>query len=164
MPRTVGFARGLLYLQACIWGLLCAGAVVSAASPGPVLDPALLVAVGVAAGSLAVAKAWLGHRITRGSDRTRQGVVVVESAMACLGAFLALPAAIPPGGGIAALACLVGGGLSLRAATWLTRPPARQYFAPPGGEDTSANPESRPDDGDSARYWRLAPPIPAAAG
>jgi hypothetical protein len=163
MPQTVSFARGLLYLQASIWGLLCVGAVVNAASPSPWLDPALMLAAGVAAGALAGVKAWLGHRIARGSDRTRQGVIVAESFMACLGALLTLPALIPEGGGIPALACLVGGGLSLRAAIWLTQPPARQYFARPGSEDTQANPTPRLSDGGNASYWRLAPRIPAAS-
>lgn len=160
MPQTVSFARGLLYLQASIWGVICGGAVANAASSNPWLDPALMFGAGGVAGTLAAAKAWLGHRIARGSDRTRQGVIVVESLMACLGALLTLPALIPEGGGIPALACLVGGGLSLRAAVWLTQPPARQYFAPPGSEDTQANPITRPTDGGSAPYWRLATGMP----
>ena len=67
--------------------------------------------------------------------------------MAGLGALLTLPAAVPEGGGIPALACLVGGGLSLLAAIGLTKPPARQYFAAPSREVTQANPTSRADHG-----------------
>jgi hypothetical protein len=163
MPSAVGFALGLLYLQAAIWGLLCVGAVVIAATPRPAADTAVLLAVGAVAGALAGAKAWLAHRIARGSDRTRQGVIVVESVMGGLGALLTLPLLIPEGGGVPALACLVGGGLSLTAAIWLTKPPARQYFAAPGSEDTQANQISRPGDEGSAPCWRLAPRFAVAS-
>lgn len=54
--------------------------------------------------------------------------MVVESSMACLGALLTLPAMIPEGGAILALA---------------------------GSEDTRANPASRLGDEGSAPYWRL---------
>jgi hypothetical protein len=155
MPGSVRYARGLLYLQASIWGLLCVLGILSATSPSPVFGPALmLVATGVA-GSVAAAKTWLGHRIPRGSDNTRHGVIVVESLMACLGALLTLPVAIPEGGGVPALACVVGGGMSLAAAIGLAQPPARQYFAPAGSEIAEANPASRPDGGGSAPFWRL---------
>jgi hypothetical protein len=80
--------------------------------------------------------------------------------MACLGVLLTLPAAIPEGSGIPALACLVGGSLSLTAAIGLTRPPAKQYFATQSSEVTQAEPTSRPDDGGSAPFWRLTPGIP----
>jgi hypothetical protein len=159
MPSTVGFAFGLLYLQASIWGLLCVGAVVWAASAPAYL--AVLLAVGTVAGAIAGAKAWLARRIPRGSDRTRQWVVAVECVMAGLGALLTLPLLIPEGGGVPALACLVGGGLSLRAAIWLSQPPARQYFARPGSEGTPAI--SRPGNEGGAPYWRLAPRFPVAS-
>ena len=162
MPPSVSHARELLYLQASIWGLLCIGALLNATSPNPLFGPALMLAAASICGALAAAKAWLGHRIPRGSDRTRQAVIVVESVMACLGALLTLPAAIPEGGAIPALACLVGGGLSLRATIGLTKPPARQYFAPPGSEVTQANPTSQQDDRGSAPFWHLAPVVPVA--
>lgn len=79
------------------------------------LDPDLMLSAAGVAGTAAGLKAWLGHRIPRGSRGTRHEVIVVKSLMACLGALLTLPAAIPEGGGIPALACLVGGCLSLAA-------------------------------------------------
>ena len=162
MPGSISYARRLLYLQASIWGLLCVLGVLSATSSSPVLGPALTLGAAGVAGAAAGAKAWLGHRILRRSDSTRHVVIVVESLMACLGALLTLPAAIPEGGGLPALACLVGGGLSLAAVIGLTQPPARQYFAVPGSEVIQANPASRPDGGGSARFWLLSPGIPVA--
>lgn len=158
MPQTVSHARALLYLQAVIWGLLCFVATVNATSSNPVLDPAFLLGTAGVAGGLAVAKARLGHRISRGGDGTRRAVVAVESLMACLGALGTL-AAVAPGGGVPALAFLVGGGMSLKVATGLTRPPARQYFAAPGTEITQASPASEPGDGHGEPFWRLAPGV-----
>ena len=162
IPPSVSYAREILYLQASIWGLLCVGATLNAASSHPWFDPALTFCAAGVAGALAGGKAWLGHRISQGSNKTRQAVIVVESFMACLGALLTLPAAIPEGGGVPALACLVGGGLSLKAAIGLTKPPARQYFVAPGSEVTRANLTSRSNEGGSAPFWRLSPGLKVA--
>ena len=161
MPQSVSYARALLYLQASIWGLLCVGAIVNATSSSPWLDPALTIGAAGTCGALAGAKAWLGHRISRGSDRTRQGAIVVEMLMACLGALLTLLSGTP-GGAILAVPCLVGGGLSLAAVIMLMQPPARQYFIVPRREAATANPASRPGERGSAPFWRLASGIAVA--
>lgn len=154
MPPAVSYARGLLYLQASVWGLLCVVAILNVLEPRPWIGLAPTLGTAGVAAALTGVKAWLGYRMPLGSDRTRQGVIVIESVMACLGALLTLPMLIAPGGGIPALACLVGGGLSLRAAIELTKPPARQYFARPGGEVAQANPTLGQDDRGGAAFWR----------
>src|SRR5258708_2868873 len=109
MPRSVSYARALLYLQASIWGLVCVVAILLALSArsaslarSPLYelshDPALAFGAAGVAAALAGAKAWLGHRIYRGSNRTRQTVIVVECLMACLGAVLCFLTANLDGG------------------------------------------------------------------
>jgi hypothetical protein len=157
-PRlgSVSYARWLLYVQASIWGLLCAGAVVNSISSYPWLDPALTIGAASGCGVLAAAKAGLGLWIPRGSDRTRHVVIAVESVMAGFGVLLALPLAVPQGGAALALACLVGGVLSLVAVIALTQPPAKQYFAPRSGNVAQADPTSRSGDEGSTSFWRRA--------
>jgi len=155
MPQSVSYARALLYLQASIWGLLCVAAIVNATSSSPWSGPALTIGAAGTCGALAGAKTWLGHRISRGSDRTRHGVIVVETLMACLGALLTLISVIP-GGAILAMPSLVGGGLSLAAVIVLMQPPARQYFTMPARKAAKANPASRPDERGSVPFWRAS--------
>jgi hypothetical protein len=80
--------------------------------------------------------------------------------MAGFGAVLCLLTANLDGGFIPFCAGFGGGILSLVAAIWLTKPPARQYFARPSSGVTLAKPASRPSDGASARFWRLVPELP----
>lgn len=146
----------------CIVAMLLAFSARSATPGGsPLVHDSILAfgASGVAA-ALAGAKAWLGSRISHRSVRTRQTVIVVECLMAGFGAVLCLLTANLDGGFIPFCAGFGGGIMSLVAAIWLTRPPARQYFARPGSGVTLANPASRPGDGASAPFWRLVPELP----
>ena len=81
-----------------------------------------------AAAAFAEAKAWLGYRIAGGSGAIRRAVITVQYLMAWLGALLTLLSANLDGGTLPFLACLVGGSLSLAAASTLTRPPARDTW------------------------------------
>ncbi len=159
MPPAVSFARALLYLQASIWGLLCV-VVIYALHPSG--HTALALSAAAVLGALAGAKAWLGQRLSRRADWTRQVVVVVEWAMGCGGALLTFPLLVPNGGVMLAVPFAVGSGLSLIAAIGLTKPPARQYFSRPSSEVTREKPAPRPDDEDSAPFWRLIPTVGVA--
>ena len=164
MPRPVSLAQELLYCQASIWGLISGGCLTwsllaitrATSNPGPWLITTALIAAAVA-GVLAAAKARLGYWIPRGTDRTRQAVVRVEFSMACLGALATIPAMLPEGGGIYALAALVGGGLSLAAAIGLEKPPAREYFAAPGTQVAQSSVASQPDGERSAQFRHIRP-------
>jgi len=132
----VEFARGLLFVQASIWGLLGAVAIISAADSYPLFGWGWTIAVIGVCCVLAPAKGWLGVRVPRGLLWTRQAVIVAELAMTvfaivlCLVTFnLDLPV------GLAFFAGFAGGIMSLVAAAWLATPPARQFFAKGGRLD-----------------------------
>jgi hypothetical protein len=141
----------------CIVGILLALTTKSATPAGlPVAhNPALAFAAAGIALVLGGANAQLGERISRRSGGSRQTVIVVECLMACFGAVLCLLTANLDGGLIPFCAGFAGGILSLTAAIWLTRPPARQYFATPRDEFTPSNPLLRPGDGDQKRPFTI---------
>jgi hypothetical protein len=171
-PAIDGFviyAQGLLYVQACIWGLMCIVAILLAlttrsATPGGsrlVHEPDLAFGAAGVALALAGAKAWLGRRISCRSAGTRQAVIVVECLMAGFGGVLCFLTANLDGGLIPFCAAFFGGIMSLVAAIGLTTPPAGQYFATPS-RDTHLNPTSRPGDAGNAPFWRLKSELPVA--
>jgi hypothetical protein len=136
MPSSVSYAQGLLFVQAFIWGLLGAAAIVNAAEPSPVLGTGWTIAVVGVGCVLAAAKAWLGVRVPRGLRWVRQAVIVTEFAMTafaivlCVATFnLEFPA------GLAFFAGFAGGIMSLVAAAGLASPSARQFFSRGGRLD-----------------------------
>jgi len=144
MPRSVGYARALLWLQGGIWScgaLLFAGWAVTAGVTALAGNANLLrhggvvfFSVSVVTGGFAVAKFHLARSLARQRDRTRKAVIGIEIAMACLGALITGGA--DPSGGLPAdlliLPAFVGGSLSLAAALGLLRRPARLFFTDSG--------------------------------
>jgi len=135
-PSSVRYARGLLFVQASIWALMAVAAIVNSVESYPWFGTGWTIAVVGVCSVLAAAKAWLGVRVPRGLNWTRQAVIVTEFAMTgfaivlCLASFnLDLPV------GLAFFAGFVGGILSLVAAAWLARPSVRQFFARGGRLD-----------------------------
>lgn len=164
MPRSVRYARGLLWFQGGIWAcgaLLYAGWAATAAIMALTGDADLLrhggvvfFPVAVVTGGFAAAKFRLARSLAGRGEPSRKTVIGVEIAMAGLGALLTAGAVDSSGGfpaGLFACAGFVGGGLSLAAALGLLRRPARQFFAEPG----RARPPARPETATAAALSRL---------
>jgi hypothetical protein len=145
MPRSVRYARGLLWLQCGIWAcgaLLYAAWAVTAAIMALTGHADLLrhgavvfFPVAVVTGGFAAAKFRLARSLAGRRERTRKVAVGVEIAMACLGSLITAGAVDSSGGfpaGLFAYAGFVGGCLSLAAALGLMRHPARRFFTDPG--------------------------------
>lgn len=162
MPRSVRYARGLLWLQGGIWAcgaFLYAGWAVTAGVRALAGDFGLLrhggvvfLTVAVMTGGFAAAKFHLARSLAGRRERTRKAVIGVEITMAGLGALIT--AGVDLSGGLPAgllfFPALAGGGLSLAAALGLLRRPARQFFAQP-------RPPARPAlDGDSGAAFTAA--------
>lgn len=145
VPRSVRYARRLLWLQAGIWALLAfVGAIDGtislalipahgARSSNAVAGSVIGLSVALVAANIAVLKLRLAVRMTKAADRTRKTVIVVEIAMSCLG--ILMTASVDYSGGmpadLIALAALAGGGLSLAAAIGLLRRKARRFCVMP---------------------------------
>jgi hypothetical protein len=135
-PSSVSYARGLLFVQAFIWGLLGAAAIVNAVESYPLFGTGWTIAVVGVCCVLAAVKAWLGARVPRGLHWTRQEVIVTEFAMTAFAIVLCLVTFnlnLPEG--LAFFAGFAGGIMSLVAAAWLATPPARQFFTRGGRLD-----------------------------
>jgi hypothetical protein len=132
----VSYAQGLLFVQASIWGLLGAAAIVNAVESYPLFGQGWTIAVVGVCSVLAAAKAWLGARLPAGLRWIRQEVIVIEFAMTAFASVLCLVTFnlnLPEG--LAFFAGFAGGIMSLAAAVWLARPSARQFFARDGRLD-----------------------------
>ena len=142
VPPSVRYARGLLWLQGCIWAALASFSAVDlvifmAQVHGSwnrsAVTVASALAVAIAAGGCALTEIRLARRLVRGRRRTRKTVIGIEIAMTCWGALLT--GTVSPSGGVPAdlfaLAAVSGAALSLAAVVGLLRRRARQYFATP---------------------------------
>ena len=140
-PRSVQYACGLLYAQACLWAMAAfatvvvwigqAGWIPAAPRPGLLVR---FIATGILlfalAAALSAVSAFLGTRLAHGMARARIAAVLLEALMASFGVLIAYYTA-SAGAGITAvvpvLAGLVGATLSLIAAIALLRKHARRF-------------------------------------
>jgi hypothetical protein len=158
-PKFVRNAVGLLRLQATIWALLSAGVVAGdsvslARAPSKVTMTAVVVTVvlALAAGTFAAAKFRLAHRLPRGTERTREAVITVETLMAGFAGLVLLFLTVTGFGLILSPPFLIGGIMCVRVVRGLTKPRAEQYSDASesvGGQ--SANLRS-PDGGSPAQF------------
>lgn len=163
-PRSVGYACGLLRVQAACWvvvSALCMLELAESATVGSALGTAISALAGVIAVMFAILKWQLARRLLACPGQRRKVAIGVEFAMTCFGALGTLSPNLS--GGIVflgpiGLAFIVGGtGLSLAAVIGLLRPPARRYFAAPTCNPDSIVEPSNADGSDSAPFWRNQP-------
>lgn len=134
-PGPVKNAVSLLRLQAAIWAMLSAG-IVADGSANLALTPtskvrtafAVAIVLALAMGTFAAAKFRLARRLPRGTHRTREAVITVETLMAGFAGLVTLVLAVSVFGLILSPPFIIGGIMSARVARGLARPPARQYF------------------------------------
>jgi hypothetical protein len=145
MPRSVRFARALLWVQGAIWAWLAVSTTVTLAvmlievftSHRTWNNPAEVIGwVAVAAGlttAFATVKIRLARSLKNGHLQTRKTVIGIEIAMTCMGVLVVAGADFSGGmpADVVTLAAFTGGCLSLAAAIGLLRRPAREYFSTP---------------------------------
>lgn len=161
-PSSVSYVQALVFLQAGCWGLLSLLGIYwaltskSAPSDGIVVwsDPAWAIGVTGVAAAMTVAKTWLGVRILHRVRRTRRTVMIVEFLMAGFAVVMCLLTLDMNGGDIPFIAGFFGGPMSLIAALFLNKPPARQYFGELRGHVTPTTPGS-PRNGDQRQLFAL---------
>jgi hypothetical protein len=175
MPRSVRYARGLLWLQGGIWACgallyavwtLVTGISALAGHANFIHNGgALFLSAAVMTGGFAAAKFLLARSLAGRRERIRKTVIGVEMAMACLGALITAGAVDSSGGFLAGLfvcAGFVGGALSVAAALGLLRRPARQFFAQPGracspASDSNSNSSFSAPFSTTGRYLAVRP-------
>jgi hypothetical protein len=146
-------------LQAIIWALLSVGIVADgsanlALTPTSKVKTAFVVAVVLALvmGTFAVAKFRLANRLPRGTHRTREAVITVETLMAGFAGLVMLVLVVSVFGLIISPPFIIGGIMSARVARGLARPPACHYFdVNEAAAASSANLRS-PEGGNQAQY------------
>jgi hypothetical protein len=158
-PKFVRNAVGLLRLQATIWALLSAGIVAGdtssfARTPSKVTMTAFVVIVvlALAAGTFAAAKFWLAYRLPRGTQRTREAVITVETLMAGFAGLVLLCLTVTGYGLIFSPPFIIGGIMCVRVVRGLTKPPAEQYFDANEAVDTQSSNLRSPDDSSPAQF------------
>jgi len=175
MPRSVRYARGLLWLQGGIWACgallyavwtLVTGISALAGHANFIHNGgALFLSAAVMTGGFAAAKFLLARSLGGRRERIRKTVIGVEMAMACLGALITAGAVDSSGGlpaGLFLCAGFVGGALSAAAALGLLRRPARQSFAQPGracspASDSNSNSSFSAPFSTTGRYLAVRP-------
>jgi hypothetical protein len=154
-PAPLKQAVGLLYLQATIWAFLSAGIVVGesltlARTPdSKVTTTVVTVLLALATGTFAAAKFRLAYRLPRGSHKTREAVITVETLMATFAGVVLLGLFISVTGLILSPPFIIGGVMSARVARGLAKPPARQYFDANQARGAQTGNARLPDSGDS---------------
>lgn len=157
--KFVQNAVGLLRLQATIWALLSGGMVagVSASFARTPSNVTMTTFVGVVvlalvAGTFAAAKFWLAHRLPRGTQRTREAVITVETLMAGFAGLVLLFLTVSGYGLILSPPFIIGGIMCVRVVRGLTKPPAEQYFDANEAVDAQSANLRSPDGGSPALF------------
>ena len=131
--KFVQNAVGLLRLQATIWALLSAGMVAGvsasfARTPSKVTMTTFvgIVVLALAASTFAAAKFWLAHRLPRGTQRTREVVITVETLMAGFAGLVLVFLTVTGYGLILSPPFIIGGIMCARVVRGLIKFPAEQ--------------------------------------
>ena len=86
------------------------------------------VALALVSGTFAAAKFWLAYRLPRGTQRTREAVITVETLMAGFAGLVLLFLTVTGYGLILSPPFIIGGIMCVRVVRGLTMSPAEQYF------------------------------------
>jgi hypothetical protein len=132
-PKFVQNAVGLLRLQATIWALLSAGMVAGvsasfARTPSKVTMTTFagIVVLALVPGTFAAVKFWLAYRLPRGTQRTREAVITVETLMAGFAGLVLLFLTVTGYGLVFSPPFIIGGIMCARVVRGLIKSPAEQ--------------------------------------
>ena len=111
-----------------------------------------IVVLAVVPGTFAAAKFWLAYRLPRGTRRTREAVITVETLMAGFAGLVLLFLTVTGYGLIFSPPFLIGGIMCVWVIRGLTKPPAEQYFDANEAVDAQSANLRSPDGGSPAQF------------
>ena len=111
-----------------------------------------VVVLALVAGTFAAAKFWLAYRLPRGTQRTREAVIAVETLMGGFAGLVLLFLTVSGYGLILSPPFIIGGIMCVRVVRGLTKPPAELYFDANDAVDAQSANLRSPDGGSPAQF------------